>query len=268
MGTEQNEEVRQHEEDLMRIANFRLLDDDYMTAFFNKYLIGTELMLRIIMKKPQLTVQDVKTQNVLKNLHGRSIVLDVDATDEEGIEYDVEIQRADAGADPKRARFHGGLKDMDVLQPGDDFSRLPETYIIFITENDVLKKNKPLYSINRYIDEINVPFDDGLHILYVNSEIQDNSDLGWLMHDFHCTKPMDMHYKELRDRAHYFKETEEGVAAMCKAMEDMRISAIRANNKKMALKMLADGILTHEQISEYTELTLDEIKELVGEKSA
>ena len=85
-------------------------------------------MLRIIMNKPNLTVKDVKTQNVLKNLHGRSITLDVDANDVDGTEYDVEIQRSDAGANPKRARFHGGLKDMDVLNPGDDFPTTGKRY--------------------------------------------------------------------------------------------------------------------------------------------
>ena len=63
MGTDLYDEARQHEEDLERIANFRLMDDDYMTAFFNKYPEGVELMLRIIMSKPGLAVRDVKTQN-------------------------------------------------------------------------------------------------------------------------------------------------------------------------------------------------------------
>ena len=66
MGIELKDEARQHEEDLERIADFRLMDDDYMTAFFNEYPEGVELMLRIIMNKPQLMVKDVKTQNVLK----------------------------------------------------------------------------------------------------------------------------------------------------------------------------------------------------------
>ena len=264
MGIELKDEARQHEEDLERIADFRLMDDDYMTAFFNQYPEGVELMLRIIMNKPQLMVKDVKTQNVLKNLHGRSITLDVDASDADGTEYDVEIQRDDAGTNPRRARFHGGLKDMNVLKPGDDFSDLPETFIIFITENDVFGCNKPLYSFNRYLDGTDKLFDDGLHILYVNSEVQDDTELGKLMHDFHCKKPADMHYKELRDRAHYFKETEEGVTAMCKAMEDMRKDV----RKDIAREMLTDPRLSHEDIARFSGLTLEEVKALAGEKSA
>ncbi|MBR0171280.1 MAG: PD-(D/E)XK nuclease family transposase [Lachnospiraceae bacterium] len=268
MGTDLNDEAKQHEEDLERIANFRLMDDDYMTAFFNKYPEGVELMLRIIMNKPGLAVRDVKTQNVLKNLHGRSITLDVDASDTDGTEYNVEIQRSDAGADPKRARFHGGMKDMDVLKPGDDFSDLPETYIIFITENDVIGENERLYVIDRYINGTERRFDDGLHILYVNSEIQDETDLGRLMHDFYCKRPEEMHYRELRERAHYFKETEEGVTAMCKAMEDMRKETAHQIMVRNAREMLSDSRFSHEDVARFSGLTLDEVKELAGEKSA
>ena len=40
------------------------------------------------------------------------------------------------------------------------------------------------------------------------------------MHDFFCTDPDDMHYKELADKVRYFKKDEKGVASMCKVMED------------------------------------------------
>ena len=52
------------------------------------------------------------------------------------------------------------------------------------------------------------------------------------MHDFFCTDPDDMHYKELADKVRYFKEDEKGVAAMCKVMEDMRNEAAREGAKK------------------------------------
>ena len=38
------------------------------------------------------------------------------------------------------------------------------------------------------------------------------------MHDFSCTDPKDMYYKILADRVRYFKEDEEGVLTMCRAL--------------------------------------------------
>ena len=138
------------------------------------------------------------------------------------------MQRADKGADRKRARYHSGILDAHVLQPGEDFSELPETFVIFITENDVFGKGKPLYRVERKIEETNESFDDGEHIVYVNGADKDAStEIGKLMHDFFCTDPDDMNYKELADKVRYFKENEEGVATMCKVMEDMRNETVK-----------------------------------------
>ena len=62
---------------------------------------------------------------------------------------------------------------------------------------------------------------------FVNSQIQDESALVKLMHDFRCTECKDMNYKILADRVRYFKEDEEGVGTMCRVMEEMREEAAR-----------------------------------------
>ena len=116
------------------------------------------------------------------HLLGRDICLDIDADDETGKEYNVEVQRADKGADRKRARYHSSILDAHLLQPGEDFSELPETFVIFITENDVFGNGKPLYRVERKIEELNEPFDDGEHIVYVNGADKDvSTELGKLM---------------------------------------------------------------------------------------
>ena len=61
-----------------------------------------------------------------------------------------------------------------------------------------------------------------VHIIYINSQIKDETELGKLMHDFSCTNADDMYYNILAERVRYFKEDQKGVASMCKAMEDMR----------------------------------------------
>ncbi len=201
----------------------RLIDDDFMNVCFDGYNDGAELLLRIILNKPDIRVKSVKTQRRMKNLLGRDICLDIDADDENGKEYNIEVQRADKGAERKRARYHSSIIDSHLLQPGEDFNKLPETFVIFITENDVIGKGKPIYRIDRRIDDTDELFDDGEHIIYVNGADKNAStELGKLMHDFFCTDPDDMNYKELADKVRYFKEDEKGVAAMCKVMEDMR----------------------------------------------
>lgn len=256
---------QQHQEDLQRIRGFRLIDDDFMNACFDNNIEGTELILRIILNKPDLTVKSVETQKLMKNLLGRDIWLDIDATDSNNIEYDIEVQRADKGADRKRARYHSSILDAHLLKPNEDFADLPETYVIFITENDVIGKDQPIYSIERQITNIGEPFNDGEHIIYVNGANKDSAtELGKLMHDFFCTDPDDMHFKELADKVRYFKEDEKGVAAMCKVMEDMR----EETKIEAAINLLKLGKLTIEEIAKAIGLSIEKVSELAGEKGA
>lgn len=104
---------------------------------------------------------------------------------------------------------------------GDSFEDLPEIYVIFITENDVIGDNLPIYHVDRVIEETGKKFGDEAHIIYVNGAYQDDTPLGKLMHDFSCKNPDNMYYKILADKTRYFKEDERGVASMCKIMEEL-----------------------------------------------
>ena len=145
---------------------------------------------------------------------------DAIATDGKRV-FEVEVQRDDEGADPRRARYNSCMMDARELDKGKDFSELPETYVIFITEHDVWKGNRPLYHVQKSFAETGVAFDHGAHIIYVNAAYQDDTPLGRLMHDFFCENPDDMHYSVLANRARFFKENERGASTMCKLIEDL-----------------------------------------------
>lgn len=256
---------KKREKILQRIQDFRLLDDDFMTKCFENNIECTELILRIIMDKPDLQVNEARTQYTIKNLQGRSVRLDVDATDKEERKYNIEIQRADSGAGSKRARYNSSLIDANVLLPGDNPDDLPETYVIFITENDVIGKNKPLYHINRWIEETGEIFKDGSHIIYVNGACKDDTPLGWLMKDFSCTNPSDMHYRILADRVRYFKEDKEGIQAMCRAVEELCNQEKRETMIDVAKRMLAAGKYALEEIANISGLPIEEVKKLIAD---
>ena len=135
-----------------------------------------------------------------------------------------------------------------------------------------LKRKLPIYHIDRVIRETGEVFEDESHIIYVNSKIQDNTALGKLMHDFSCKKAENMYYKVLADRVRYFKENKEGVAIMCKAIEEMRVEAAeeatRKRNIEVARSLLKKKAknnliyLTYEDISDTSHLTVAEIEQL------
>jgi hypothetical protein len=250
---------------LAKIPDFKLMDDTYMSAFFNGRRDLIEFMLRIIMDDDKLMVKNDKTQKVLKNLQGRSVTLDVDAVLKDGKEVDVEVQQESKGAKPKRARFHSSMMDSNSLLPTQDFEMLPETYVIFITSYDYYGEGLPIYTVDRYVKELNMrPFDDKEHIIYVNGENNADTPLGKLMHDFKCQKPEDMYYKNLAERADQLKNTEGGREEMCKIMEEIGADRERQGKIQVAINLLKMGIASDEQISLATGFTIEEIQALAA----
>lgn len=127
----------------------------------------------------------------------------------------MEVQRSEKGAGVRRARYHSSVMDVENLNAGEDFDKLPETYVIFITETDIYKKGLPFYSIERINVSLNEPFEDGEHILYVNGAYRGDDEIGKLMHDFSCSNPDDMINSDMAEVARYYKENEEGCNRSC-----------------------------------------------------
>ena len=264
-----------------KIKHFTIMNDIFMRNVL-KEISCTEYILQVIMNKKELKVIDQTLQKDYKNLQGRSAILDCVAKDAENNFFNVEIQGENDGASPKRARYHCGLLDMNLLNPGDPFDSLPETYVIFITKNDALGYNLPISHIQRRIKETEDIFQDGQHILYVNSKKQDDTELGRLMHDLHCEEADKMYSNVLSARVQQLKETEEGVKTMCQELEEIynegeqsgflrgEQSGVQKGELKKArettLALLEMGMST-EQIAKAVNLSIETIQNWISEAS-
>ena len=248
-----------------KIKHFTIMNDIFMRNVL-KEISCTEYILQVIMNKKELTVIDQTLQKDYKNLQGRSAILDCVAKDVENNFFNVEIQGENDGASPKRARYHCGLLDMNLLNPGDSFDSLPETYVIFITKNDVLGYNRPISHIQRRIKETEDIFQDGQHILYVNSKKQDDTELGRLMHDLHCKEAGKMYSNILATRVHQLKETEEGVKTMCQELEEIYNEGEQSGElkakKETTLSLLEMG-MSVEQIAQAVNLSIETVQDWI-----
>ena len=261
--TEQQRKERERQEDLQRLRGLRPIDDDFMRCLFKDNIPLAEMVLRIITGKEDLVITDCQTQKDMKRLAGaRSICLDAYGTDSKNKKYDLEIQRADKGADPHRARYHSSVMDIENLDVGQEFVELPDTYTIFITEKDFYGQGEPIYVVERINLTTGKKFEDGEHILYVNGEFRGESDIGKLMHDFNCIEADDMNFDLLAERTRYLKENPKGVSEMCKAMEDMRNEAALEERKEIARTFILMGELSYEKIAKGTKLPIEEIEKM------
>ena len=109
-----------------------------------------------------------------------------------------------------------------------------------------------------------------------------------MMQDFFCENPQKMKYKELAQRADYFKAEAEGVHTMCELMEkfgERKLEEGRMEGRlegraegraegrvesahRTAAALIALGKLTLSQIAEATQLSQEEVERLAGSTGA
>ena len=263
------------------LKDLTIFHDIFMRNVF-KQKECTEYVLQIIMGKRDLKVIDQVIQMDFKNLQGRSAIMDCVALDNKGKKYDIEIQQAGENADPKRARYYSGLMDMNTIDPGEDFTSLPESYVIFITRDDTLGYDKPIYHIDRIIREVEEDFKDESHIIYVNSSRRDNTELGRLMRDLHCKDSKDIQSSVLAQRVFELKETQKGVETMCREMDQIYAAGAEFGETKGLAKGVTVGELKKakeialkmyiqkgpvEEIASLLEVPVDTVREWVQSNS-
>lgn len=259
-----------------------------------KHINQLNLYLELFLKIHSYKWKNISVQKVINNIGGREVHLDfyceqIGKNGEVIKRFNIEVQRANEGAIPQRARFYASSLDSASLIEKDKFKTLSENIVIFICENDIFKKGQALYNIQRYIeitDEAgNIieykPFDDGSKIIYLNGEYKNTeSDLGKIIHDFHCTKSKDMLCNELRQTAEYFKDkqkeeeemeklfqfiTDESKEKILKQLNEAESKGIEIGKKANALEITKNLInlgLSFDKIAKATGLEEIEIKAL------
>ena len=246
MTTQELQKQKDHEDDLIRRRGFRPVDDTFMRILFRDNLPLAEYVLRIITGKDDLHLTKEETQKDLVRLVGaRGLCLDVHGIDDNNQQYDLEVQRADNGARPERARYHASALDVENLSAGQEFEELPTTYIIFITENDIWGAGQAVYPVSKTIAGLNAAFEDRQHVLYVNASYKGDDPIGNLMHDFLCSDPDEMLTPILAEKARFLKTDPKGVDIMCKAMDELREQSIKRGEEAallMSIKNIMEGL--------------------------
>ena len=113
-------------------------------------------------------------------------------------------------------------------------------------------------------------------IIYVNGAFKDDStELGRLMHDFTCSDPDEMYYQEIAKKVRYLKRDNGGIKEMTEyydkwekeIAEEAAEEAIEQRNIEVAMKMIAEGSISLEVISNVTGLTIEKVTELARAKA-
>ena len=100
----------------------------------------------------------------------KSVFFDVYGEDFWDIAYDVEVQKEDTKDLLKRTRYYNGMVDLNMLRPGEDYSKLKEAYIIMIMPFDLFGEGKYKYTFHMTCDEVpGLKLRDGATRIFLNT---------------------------------------------------------------------------------------------------
>ena len=135
-------------ETLRKVQAMRLIDDIFMRFAFSMCPQSVQVALRIIMDKPDLIVVEVQTQKDLPSILAHSFFLDILAKDANSTYYDIEIQRKDDDAHPRRATTHASATETMLRQKNEKAGRI--SFQILTLKQRTITDN-PFSNINQKI---------------------------------------------------------------------------------------------------------------------
>ena len=233
--------MQTYEEQKAVIARLNVIDD----IFFQKMAEDPEVaeeILRIILEKPRLKVIRSQTQRFLRNVGAHSVVLDLLCEDEDHSLINCEVQKQDDDDHQRRVRFNRSNIDTLFAEKGIDYKELPDIYLIFISKFDTFGENLTIYHINRVIEETGTVVENGVHELYVNTAVNDQSDIAELMQYFKESVGEHRNFRKLCNRVKYFKEDQEGVQIMCQTVQEYADKYADDQLKRAATDLLRNGV--------------------------
>ena len=191
--------------------------------FFQKIaedINSIEEIIQVILQNKTLKIVKVIPQNDIKNLQGRSVVLDALCEDESKKFYNVEVQIADNDNHLRRVRYNASCVTANITDTGIKFEKVPDLYVIYISAFDMFESGRTIYHVEPTIHETGQKIDNGLHEIYVNTAVDDGTEIAELMQCFLQSRIENEKFKNLKKRVEYLKDDEKEVHEMAGVIEE------------------------------------------------
>ena len=143
---------------------------------FQKVMRNKRICKQTIERLLDIDIKDISYPEEEKSidirLDSKSIRMDVYVNDDKGTVFNIEMQTSkDMEELVKRTRYYQALIDIDLLEKGQSYSALNDTYIIFICTFGVFTGNRHKYSFkNLCIEEQGLSLEDGTTKLFLSTK--------------------------------------------------------------------------------------------------
>jgi predicted transposase/invertase (TIGR01784 family) len=245
-----------------------------------------EEILQVILEDKKLTVLESQAQWPGTNLMGRSVIFDAKCIISNGMQIDVEVQKANDDDHQRRVRYNGAILTTNIMDPGLKFELVPDVCVVYITKFDIFEGDLPLYHVDRVVRETHKTVDNGFAEVYVNAKVKDGSEVSELMEVFVKDQVYNPKFPKTSQAKRRYKETERGIDTMCDIMEKIaaeereegraegreegrkegKVEGIAEGKIQTLFNLVKDGILTFTQAAERAGMTeglfLEAVKKL------
>ena len=131
-----------------------------------------ELLQRIL---PELDIDHVEYPELQKTIkedfEAKGVRLDAYVNDGKGTAYDIEMQAVTSKYLPRRTRYYQSMIDLQLVEKGQDYDTLNDSYIIFICLSDLFGKGRYRYSFENICKEdTEVMLNDGAKKIFLNAD--------------------------------------------------------------------------------------------------
>ena len=135
-------------------------------------------LLERVLEIPIERVEVSREKSIVYHPEYKGVRLDVYAKDEYQSHYNVEMQVERKAALGKRSRYYQSQMDRELLLSGEDYSELPNTYVIFICDFDPFGEEKYRYVFEMQCKESKqTNLEDGRIILFLNTHGKNESEV-------------------------------------------------------------------------------------------
>ena len=191
------------------------LKDDFMFGLIMhdpKYVKPfLEMILKIKIRK---VVYPQSQKSIDLSANAKAIRLDVYVEDDQNTVFNLEMQTSDNRNLPKRMRYYQGVIDLNILQKGQDYTKLKKSYVIFICNYDPFGKGRCLYRFeNVCVDDPSILLEDDAIKIIINpyGKDRDQFENGFqaLMEFLKNGQISDTYTESLKEEITEVKESEE-----------------------------------------------------------
>lgn len=216
--------------------------------------------------------EEEKTIDV--RLDSKSIRLDVYVNDDQGTVFNIEMQTSrDMEELVKRTRYYQALIDIDLLEKGQSYGALNNTYIIFICTFGVFTGGLHKYTFrNLCLENQGLSLDDGTTKMFLSTKgiVDDISQpLKNFLDYVDGHEPADDLMTEIDNEVNTAKNREEWrreYMTLAMEIEKAKKKAVEEHVLSQVVEMLKDN-LPVEKIAKYTSLSIEQIR-AIGKQHA